>query len=43
MPFAQDPTITVQVVNGLGTCWGADFVVAARTNTAEKLTIDEKP
>jgi hypothetical protein len=43
MPFTQDPTITVQVVNGLGTCWGADFVVAPQENSAAKLLVKEKP
>jgi hypothetical protein len=43
MPFAHDPTITVQVVNTLGTCWGVDYVVAPRVNDAARLLIEEKP
>ena len=43
MPFTQDPTITVQVVNTLGTCWGVDYVVAPRLNDAGRLLVEEKP
>jgi hypothetical protein len=43
MPFTQQPTITVQVVNGAGTCWGAAYVVAPRVNTEQKLLVEEKP
>jgi uncharacterized repeat protein (TIGR01451 family) len=43
MPFAQDPTITVQVVNGLGSCWGAEYVVTPQENSAAKLLVKEKP
>ncbi len=43
MPFQHDPTITVQVVNSIGSCWGADYVSAPRTNTDAKLVAKEKP
>jgi hypothetical protein len=43
MPFAQDPSITVQVVNGAGTCWGAEYVVAPVENSAAKLSVKEQP
>ena len=43
MPFRRDPTITVQVVNSAGACWGADFVTAPTRNTAEKLVAQERP
>ena len=43
MPFAQDPTITVQVVNGLGACWGTDYVVPPQVNSAAKLLVKERP
>jgi hypothetical protein len=43
MPFQQNPLITVQVINSLGNCWGADYVSPARTNTGQKLMTKEKP
>jgi len=43
MPFRQDPRITVQVVNSLGSCWGGDFVRPARVNTEQGLVAREKP
>ncbi len=43
MPFADDPTITVQVVNGLGSCWGVDYVVPPKANNAAKLVVKERP
>ena len=43
MPFQHAPLITVQVINDLGSCWGADYVNAPRVNTAEKLIAKEKP
>jgi hypothetical protein len=42
-PFQQDPHITVQVVNSLGNCWGADYVSPAHTNTSTHLFVKEKP
>jgi len=43
MPFLQDPSITVQVVNSLGNCWGADYVSPARVNDTVKLLTKEEP
>jgi hypothetical protein len=43
MPFAQDPTIIVQVVNGTGKCWGASFVVAPQENSEARLLVKERP
>lgn len=43
MPFQHEPAISVQIVNSLGTCWGADFVSAPRTNTDAKLVAKERP
>ncbi len=43
MPFAQDPQITVQLVNSLGNCWGADYVSPAQVNTGTRLKAKEKP
>ena len=43
MPFAQQPRITVQVVNSLGKCWGADYVNAPLVNTSARLVAKENP
>ncbi len=43
MPFQQDPSITVQVVNSIGSCWGAEYVSPPRANTGEKLIVKERP
>ena len=43
MPFQQDPQITVQVLNSLGNCWGADYVSPAQVNTETKLIVKERP
>jgi hypothetical protein len=43
MPFQQSPSITVQVVNSLGRCWGADYVNEPSVNTEAKLGVREKP
>ncbi len=43
MPFQHDPLITAQLVNGIGTCWGADYVNAPRANSAAKLLLKERP
>jgi hypothetical protein len=32
LPFAQDPSITVQVKNDLGFCWDADYTAPAQRN-----------
>lgn len=42
MPFGQEPKITVQVVNSLGTCWSTDYSSAAKVNTASKLVLQER-
>ncbi len=34
--FAQDPLLTVQVVNGAGTCWAADFPEPGLKNDASR-------
>jgi hypothetical protein len=43
MPFQHAPRITVQVVNDLGNCWGADFINTSRANTGENLSVSERP
>jgi hypothetical protein len=43
MPFQQSPSITVQVVNSIGSCWGADYVSAAQVNTEQRLSAKERP
>jgi hypothetical protein len=43
MPFMQQPKITVQVVNNLGKCWGANYVNPALTNTSARLVAKENP
>ena len=43
MPFQQNPKITVQLVNSIGNCWGADYVTSAETNTAATLVVKERP
>jgi len=32
LPLQQDPRVTVQLVNTLGECWGADFTAPASAN-----------
>lgn len=43
MPFQQSPAITVQVVNSLGNCWGADYVSPLGKNTEQRLRAKERP
>lgn len=43
MPFRQVPSITVQVVNALDACWGADYVSSPQRNTAQTLRAKERP
>jgi hypothetical protein len=43
MPFQMDPHVTVQVVNSLGNCWGAEYVSPARRNTGARLIVKERP
>jgi hypothetical protein len=43
MPFQRTPRITVQVVNDLGNCWGADYINVPRVNTEASLIVSERP
>jgi hypothetical protein len=43
MPFQQSLAITVQIVNSLGNCWGADYVSPLQKNTGQRLRAKERP
>ena len=43
MPFQHDPTITIQVVNSVGSCWGVDYVTPPQVNASTRLVARERP